>query len=81
MLIAPAPDPHRTIAARTRWRRWRAWYPVRVDGRTIWMRTVWRRDSRPLGFFPWTRGAHYRAAPLTCRQAATLPCGRACAAC
>lgn len=30
----------------TNWTRWFAWHPVRIGGRTVWLRHVWRQDGR-----------------------------------
>ena len=28
-----------------KWYRWFAWYPVRIDGRMVWLRWLERRDA------------------------------------
>ena len=35
----------RPVRLLTVWHKWFAWYPIRIGGRLVWMRYVWREDG------------------------------------
>ena len=54
------PGPHDTFVARKMvtdpWKKWFAWHPVRVHGKPVWLKTIYRRHvTTYIDFDDWSR--------------------------